>query len=116
MHYFVGVILPEDRCNENGVEDALARHEGNRWDWWVIGGRYDGLIKGVKSHSEGYPHRTYNRSFENNYIKISDYLAMRNPDKLTKAINKMLDRELFFFPMLLFFLVEYGRKIITLMV
>lgn len=56
-HFTVSVILPEgvdaDRA-ELEVERLLAPYdengtafaEGSRWDWWVVGGRWDGRMTG----------------------------------------------------------------------
>jgi len=61
-HFKVAVVLPERFDNLSQKKDVLeevtrlmapfdendeAFSEGSRWDWWVVGGRWDGSIRGL---------------------------------------------------------------------
>ena len=59
MHFFVHVILPDrirGGCSQNEVESAIesvlkpysvedGENEDGWWDWYEMGGRFDGLVK-----------------------------------------------------------------------
>lgn len=91
MHYFVGVIIPNTKDVQNYVESLLAPYDENEesneethWDWWEIGGRWDGILQGINDPEK--------RNLENNMIKISDFLALEGvDDKLKQSIHKMLN-------------------------
>ena len=95
MHYFVGVILPNIDNIQGDVEAMLSPYDENEesneethWDWWEIGGRWDGILKdGVRNTDKPYDHY-----IENNIVKISDFLALEGvDDKLKQSIHKMLN-------------------------
>lgn len=93
MHFFVGVIIPNQDNARNSVDSLLAPYDENidnnknaHWDWYEIGGRWDGILKGKE---ERLPHA---KDIEGNTIKISEYLELEGiGDKLGESIKKMLN-------------------------
>ena len=94
MHFFVGVIIPNQDNVYNYVESLLAPYDENiesneetHWDWWEIGGRWDGILKSNQKVSISV------HNIEDNIIKISDFLELDGIDeKLRDTINKMLNK------------------------
>lgn len=55
-HYIVAVILGEGQAYDEKIVEALLApydeademfRDGSRWDWWQVGGRWDGEIRGL---------------------------------------------------------------------
>jgi len=48
MHYYLLAIIPKEKtANVSEALDVLmAPHNKNRWDWWVVGGRWCGVLTG----------------------------------------------------------------------
>ena len=97
MHFFIGVIIPNTDNVQNSVELLLEPYNENEesneethWDWWEIGGRWDGVLKG---QGEGQSTTIHIHDIENNIIKISDFLELDDiDDRLRESINKMLNK------------------------
>lgn len=55
MHFCHVVILDNEVVERheipNVVDIAMKPHEGTKWDWWRIGGRYDGVLTSMPSIS-----------------------------------------------------------------
>ena len=107
-HYFAGVIvkegtleevnalmdpydenLPENRepeDEEEGKETENATQEEKEigesyWDWWVVGGRWDGVIKGKPTRDgDGFNFGNEHHQLEHNTIEV---------DQLLKALGKL---------------------------
>jgi len=94
MHFFIGVIIPNTDNVQNSVETLLAPYDENEesneethWDWWEIGGRWDGILKGDQQVSHSV------HTVEDNVVKISEYLELDGiDDRLRESINKMLNK------------------------
>lgn len=53
MHSFVMVLVPADAEDVmQAVKDLLIPHRGG-WDYWAIGGRWDGVIQGKSRNTTG---------------------------------------------------------------
>jgi hypothetical protein len=95
MHFFVGVIIPNQDNVQNSVASLLAPYDENiennkdaHWDWWEIGGRWDGVLKGENEKPVLHIH-----DIEDNIIKISEFLELDGiDDRLRETINKMLNK------------------------
>lgn len=47
MHYFVAVLIPPTCKNvEKEVKKLLKKHNGRKWDWYQLGGRWTGAYDG----------------------------------------------------------------------
>jgi hypothetical protein len=99
MHALAGVIVKEGTIQE--VEAAMWPFDENLeenedagngyWDWWVIGGRFDGLIQGAE-----YPNTViidHDRKLENNIIELDDFIKLLNPNTPNEVINRLVGRE-----------------------
>lgn len=54
MHSFVMVLIPADVEDVmQAVTEVLSHSEGSCWDYWVIGGRWDGVIQGKSRNTKG---------------------------------------------------------------
>jgi hypothetical protein len=74
-HIFAAVILPNDqkKIKENLIQQ-LHTFE-HIIDWWRIGGRYDGAIRGERRFSEdGYNHDTQHELLSNNIATTEEVL------------------------------------------
>jgi len=45
MHYSIAVVVPSETNAELWVEQILEKHKYNRWDWYVIGGRWNNYFQ-----------------------------------------------------------------------
>ena len=54
MHYGILVVLPKpSRDVKARVENALQPYgDGNKWDWYQIGGRWSGVLDGYKPEDD----------------------------------------------------------------
>lgn len=94
MHFWVGVIIPNQDNIQKDVEEILSPYDENginnvetHWDWWVIGGRWNGVLKGNRNA------RFHIYDTEDNVVKISEFLGLDDIDKrLGQTINKMLNK------------------------
>lgn len=96
MHFCVGVIIPNQDDVRNSVDSLLAPYdeaiEGNEeahWDWYEVGGRWDGILKGKNAKPN-----TVSTKYDvkDNIIKVSDFLELAGiGDKLQESIHKMLN-------------------------
>jgi len=99
MHFFVGVIIPNMDNVQNSVETLLEPYNENddsnketHWDWWEVGGRWDGVLKGEEKYSKVLPHHIH--TTEGNIVKISEFLELEGIDeRLRETINKMLNKD-----------------------
>ena len=42
MHYAIAVTVPAGENTDAWISEVLPEHEGKCWDWYAIGGRWDG--------------------------------------------------------------------------
>ncbi|MFZ5645972.1 MAG: hypothetical protein ACOY46_20650 [Bacillota bacterium] len=66
-------------CNGTGIVKTT-HNPNSKWDWWVIGGRWDGIIK---NDFQMFKDDFYQNSIENNIIKASE---MTEDHKMPYAI------------------------------
>lgn len=75
MHYRIFAIV--DDLSEQAVADAMEPHQHDHWDWWVIGGRYDGywepedVAKARETH-RGFNFDDVNRQLDHNHVRTRD--------------------------------------------
>jgi len=71
----------------NGTGKVMSTYNPkSKWDWYVIGGRWDGMIKNdsQKSTDNGFNFGDEHHKSENNVISVKDYLAiaLKHPEKV----------------------------------
>lgn len=78
-----GMKAPEADCEEckgTGLYKSTSNPNGN-WDWYVVGGRWDGTIKdNYQSSEKGYNWGPQHHTLENNSLPVKDALENWNPD------------------------------------
>jgi len=95
MSHFYTVVLVEKDCQdiEKRVAELLAPYDENildynprsKWDWWVIGGRYDGVITGnYQSSYNGFNFGAQHQTLQNNIVDIEELID--NYDRYPFAI------------------------------
>lgn len=76
--------LAEQMCDWNGYEggtdekglfyiDRSCPDREMVWDWYTIGGRWDGVIRGSPTSGDGNPIVTSKRGIANNYASVEEY-------------------------------------------
>jgi hypothetical protein len=84
--------MPAEKFWEELIEYETPDKDGNvvwtcnpnsKWDWWCVGGRYDGSIKGieVESTDKGFNFDNKHELLENNKTTIGEFLALVEKEK-----------------------------------
>jgi hypothetical protein len=76
MHYRVFVIVNE--LSDILVHGAMRPHEGEHWDWWRPGGRYDGYfepedVAKARETQNGFNFEPQCETLEHNHIAVRDW-------------------------------------------
>jgi hypothetical protein len=94
-------ILPDpdcEDCNGTGIEISTYNPQ-SKWDWYCIGGRWDGAIKNLETIDDGIGGFNFGPAFhtvERNIIKVDDIskdisvFAIVTPDGIWHEKGKML--------------------------
>ena len=73
-HMFNKPSLTCEECKGTGLYKSTY-NPASKWDWWVVGGRWDGVIKNNPQNSEnGFNFDAKHRTIDNNVILAIDYL------------------------------------------
>ena len=83
MHYLVAVIL--DEPTEEKLDAAMEPFEGEEWDWFRPGGRWDGFLGGDDEMERRSRDNGFNFSPENQQIAKNCCRASEWPDKSAYA-------------------------------
>lgn len=83
MSHYLGLVFVKNPTLE-AVTEAMADHEGDKWDWWRPGGRWDGWLQGEEEMAKRETDRGFNFSKENeqvslNYCRVSELPVDRIP-------------------------------------
>lgn len=73
-HWLRDIPRKDCDCEGSGIRTSTCNPDG-RWDWFVIGGRWDECVKGIKAEAED-DLGPGNEKLKNNIISIKDYLKI----------------------------------------
>lgn len=76
-------VAPDEDCEDCGGSGIrqTAYNPNSKWDWYVVGGRWDGYLTQNRQYSEnGFNFGEKHHQIDNNTVSVSDYLARQNTE------------------------------------
>src|SRR5262245_20420955 len=77
MHFRGLVFVP--LLKQEAVARAMAPFEGHHWDWWRVGGRWDGYLQGEAEMARRATHDGFNFDDTNQDITLNNCRAAMLP-------------------------------------
>src|SRR5687767_4893841 len=82
MH-LMGFVVVTEPTNE-AVDKAMSRFEGEHWDWYRPGGRWDGYFQSFEERARRQTHNGFNfdpinEQIDNNTVKVRDLPQDKKP-------------------------------------
>lgn len=80
MHFYTGILLAADKVTKEAIDVEMAKFpEGEHWDWYRVGGRWDGCIRGTCaecSTDKGFNFSPKHELLVNNTLDVEDVIGL----------------------------------------